>query len=266
MSENKSNPSEEENDIFNKIVGLEESGGKKEAANASEEAGSDNDSEDGKESENGSENRQGSEGGEAEKKEDYESLYKASVDEVHKKYLPMEKQLGELQEKTGKTVDELLVELAEQQEKQTKTEESGDDSKKETAPDVENLKQTVEQLEQKFDQKTQDEVKKTVKEFKNRHKLGDKFYQEELVPVLEGVKHMKNPKTGERYSLDDGLELALSFVKKSTIDEKENKISEYEKSSGNSPSGTSVQNPPEGGSAYTSDQIDIGKRMGVDLS
>lgn len=262
MSDNKPNPSEEENDLFNKIVGLEESGGKEEETNSSEEAGSDNDSENGEESENGSENSQGSKGDEADAK-DYESLYKASVEEVHKKYLPLEKKVQELQEKTGRSVDDLLAELATRQE-ETKAEE-GEESK-DLPPEVENLRQTVEELQQSFEQKTQEEVKRTVNDFKSRHKLDDKFYQDELVPVLEGVKHMKNPKTGERYSLDDGLELALSFVKKSTIDEKENKISEYEKSSGNSPSGTSAQNPPEQGSSYNEDQLAIARRMGVDLS
>jgi hypothetical protein len=204
---------------------------------------------------------------------DYETLYKASSKEVSEKFLPMAKQVEELQKTTGKDIKTLLEEATgTPKEEPKKTEEKKDASKDESevVAKVSSIEEDLNKLKEKVsehDREVAEAAKAKVKAFKDKYGISDSDYEGSIQPLLGGISKMSD-KDGNPYTLEAGLELAYLIAHKDDIEnivDKKVEILEKQKKLGTfSPTGakesSSIEKPE-----FTEAQKEFAERMRVNL-
>lgn len=202
---------------------------------------------------------------------DYKEKYSASTKEVQEKYIPMEKQIKELADITGKDLEVLITEAktAKTETEKAEKDTSGDGAEVGAkSPSIEDELKEVQEKVSELTQQASLAAKEKVKIFLDANELSEDYYEKEIKPKLPAVQQLTK-ENGDPFTLEEGLEVAYLIANKDKIPEIVAKRAEQQKkldeSGSFSPEGakdsSSIEKPE-----FSEEQIEMAKKFKVDLT
>jgi hypothetical protein len=210
-----------------------------------------------------------SRGGKSEKESvDYKAKYAASTKEVQETFLPLQKKVKTLEEKYGKSLDDILGTVEEK-----KTEEPQKDTSKdkdEVAARVLSMETELKQIKEKVtehDTAAQIAAREKKDAFLQKYELSEDAYASKIQPKLNGISKMTK-ENGEPYKLEEGLEMAYLLANVGNLDKIVEKKAQLLKKQidlgGFSPTGAK-ESSSIGKPEFNEAQLEAAKHFGINL-
>jgi len=206
---------------------------------------------------------------------DYKKKYSESTKEFQEKYKPLEDSIKKLEQISGKSLNDILVDYTKSSEEQIeskKKEEAKkgsniDDEVNEKLSSVEKKLSSLEEKVSEQDERNRLSAKEKVQVFQDKYEISDEDYSRKYQPLLSGIKEMKK-ENGDPYTLEEALDLSYLIGNKNTIDkvvEQKMKVRQHEQELSFSPSGSKKISSTNKKPVYSELQQEAARKMGISL-
>ncbi len=200
----------------------------------------------------------------------YKEKYAAATREFQEKYKPMEDEIKQLEQITGKKLGDLISEYGNTDTEKDKDTKSDLKDVNEVNNEIASLKEMVQSLVDEVSrQKEKDKLsaKEKVNLFREKYSISEDEYAKKIYPTLEVVQNLRKD-NGDPYTLEETLEAAYIFANRDNIEkiaEKKAQLLRKEEELVFSPKGGSKESSSTETPKYTELQKEVARKLKVNL-